>query len=126
MRGSFLSYNKSMLDQILGSATAQKIFLHLFHHGETYPSAVAKDFNVSLGQVQRQFDRFENAGILISKLSGRTRVYQFNKKNSLVSPFMEMVKRVYESLPLEEKEQIFSTRRRPRRAGKPVIGRKSS
>lgn len=71
------NYNNSMLDKILGSKTAQKIFLHLFHYGETYPSAVAKDFQISLGQVQRQFDRFEEAGIIISKLSGRTRIYQF-------------------------------------------------
>lgn len=112
-----------MLDLILGSGTAQKIFLHLYHHGETYPSAVAKDFHVTLGQVQRQFDRFEKAGILISKLSGKTRVYQFNKKNPLTNPFMELVKRVYDSIPIEEKEVIFSTRRRPRRAGKPVVGR---
>lgn len=113
-----------MLDLILGSETAQKIFLHLYHHGESYPSAVAKDFDITLGQVQRQFDRFEKAGILISKLSGRTRVYQFNKKNTLTGPFIELVKRIYDSLPIEEKENIFNTRRRPRRAGKPVIGRK--
>jgi hypothetical protein len=98
--------------------------LHLFHHGESYPSAVAKDFKVTLGQVQRQFDRFESAGILISKLTGKTRIYQFSKKNPLTSPFMELVKRVYDSIPLEEKQLIFNTRRRPRRAGKPVIGRK--
>ncbi len=114
-----------MLDQILGSETAQKIFLHLFHHGESYPSAVAKDFNVTLGQVQRQFDRFEQAGILISKLSGKTRIYQFNKKNPMTGPFIELVKRVYESIPLAEKEELFHVRRRPRRAGKPVIGRDS-
>lgn len=114
-----------MLDKILGSETAQKIFLHLYHYGETYPSAVAKDFNISLGQVQRQFDRFEDAGIIISKLSGRTRVYQFNKKLEIVNPFIEIVKRIYDSIPLQEKEQIFHTRRRPRRRGKPVIGRNS-
>ena len=113
-----------MLDKILGSATAQKIFLHLYHHGETYPTAVAKDFNISLGQVQRQFDRFEEAGLIISKLSGRTRIYQFNKKQVLVNPFIEMVKRVYESIPLHEKEEIFHIRRRPRRRGKPVIKKK--
>lgn len=114
-----------MLNQILGSETAQKIFLHLYHHGESYPSAVSKDFKITLSQVQRQFDRFESTGILISKLSGKTRIYQFNKKTPLTSPFMELVKRVYDSIPLHEKEEIFSTRRRPRRAGKPVIGRKS-
>lgn len=114
-----------MLDQILGSETAQKIFLHLYHYGESYPSAVARDFNITLGQVQRQFERFENAGILISKLSGKTRIYQFNKKYPLTVPFIEIVKRVYDSLSLEEKENLFPTRRGPRRAGKPIIGRDS-
>ena len=38
-----------MLDQILGSKTAQKIFLRLFHYGETDSSAVAKDFRISWG-----------------------------------------------------------------------------
>ncbi len=113
-----------MLDKILGSKTAQKIFLHLFHYGETYPSAVAKDFQISLGQVQRQFDRFEEAGIIISKLSGRTRVYQFNKKQgAVVKPFMELVKVFYDSIPLKEKEKIFHVRRRPRKRGKPVISK---
>lgn len=113
-----------MLDIILGSSTAQKLFLHLYHHGETYPSAVAKDFQMSLGQVQRQFDRFEEAGIIISKLAGKTRIYQFNKKNVLTSTFIELVKKVYDSIPSKQKETMFNVRRRPRRRGKPVIGRK--
>ena len=113
-----------MLDKILGSKTAQKIFFHLYHYGETYPSAVAKDFKISLGQVQRQFDRFEEAGIIISKLSGRTRIYQFNKKQgAVVNSFIELVKVFYEAIPVREKEQIFHTRRRPRRKGKQVIGK---
>ncbi len=114
-----------MLDKIFGSKTAQKIFLHLFHYGETYPSAVAKDFQISLSQVQRQFDRFEDAGIIISKLSGKTRIYQFNKKQgAMVKPFMELVKVFYNSIPVKEKEEIFKTRRRPRKKGKPVISKK--
>ena len=115
-----------MLDKILGSKTAQKIFLHLYHHGESYPSAVARDFKISLGQVQRQFDRFEDAGILVSKLVGKTRIYQFNKKQGVIlKPFIELIEVIYDSIPLKEKELLFSVRRRPRRKGKPVLGRKS-
>ena len=111
-----------MLDLLLGSKTAKKLFLHLYHHGESYPTAVAKDMNISLGAVQRQFERFEKAGLIISKLQGRTRVYQFNSKNgAIVNPFKEILKRVYDSIPISEKEEIFNKRRRPRRAGKPVI-----
>lgn len=110
-----------MLDKILGSDTAMKIMLHLYHYSEIYPSAVAKDYKISLSGVQKQFARFEDAGILVSKLVGKTRVYLFNKKSSRVKPFMELVKIYYNALTLEDKEKIFATRRRPRRPGKPVI-----
>jgi DNA-binding transcriptional ArsR family regulator len=119
-----MAYTIVMLEQILGSKTAEKIFLHLYHYGESYPSGVAKDFKISLSQVQRQFERFENAGILISKLSGKTRVYQFNQRYPLTSDFIAMVRKIYDSLSLDEKESLFSTRRAPRRAGKPILGRK--
>lgn len=110
-----------MLDKILGSETAMKIMLHLIHYGEIYPSAVAKDYQISLSGVQKQFQRFEDAGILVSKLVGKSRVYLFNKKSPAVKPFMDLIKIYYDGLSLEDKEMIFASRRRPRRPGKPVI-----
>lgn len=110
-----------MLEKILGSQTAMKIMLHLIHYGEIYPSAVAKDYHISLSAVQKQFERFEDAGILISKLVGKTRVYLFNKKYSMTPPFIDLIKTYYQGLSLEDKEKIFAERRRPRRAGKPVV-----
>lgn len=110
-----------MLEKILGSDTAMKIMLHLIHYGEIYPSAVAKDYRISLSAVQKQFERFEEAGVLVSKLVGKTRVYFFNRKSPVTKPFMDLVKVYYESLSLEDKENIFAERRRPRRPGKPVL-----
>lgn len=114
-----------MLELVLGSKTAALIFLHLYHNGGSYPTAVSKDFGITLGQVQRQFDRFENAGIVLSTLVGRTRSYQFNLKSAAARKFMELVKIIYDSIPRAEREIMFKTRRRPRVRGKPVIGRKS-
>ncbi len=110
-----------MLDKILGSDTAMKIMLHLIHYGEIYPSAVAKDYQISLSAVQKQFERYEESGILVSKLVGKTRIYFFNKKSPTVKPFMDLIKVYYDGLSLEDKEKIFFERRRPRRPGKPVI-----
>jgi DNA-binding transcriptional ArsR family regulator len=110
-----------MLDKILGSDTAMKIMLHLVHYGEIYPSAVAKDYQLSLSGVQKQFQRFEEAGILVSKLVGKSRVYLFNKKSPVVKPFIDLIKVYYDGLSLQDKEQIFGARRRPRRPGKPVL-----
>ncbi len=100
-----------------------KIMLHLVHYNEIYPTAVAKDYDISLGPVQRQFERFEDAGVLVSKLVGKTRVYMFNKKSKAAMIVYELAKVYYDGLSLKDKQKIFSTRRRPRRPKKPVITR---
>ena len=82
---------------------------------------MSKDLNMGLGQVQRQFERFENAGILLSKLVGRTRVYMFNEKSPFSKKVKELVALIYDSISLEEKEKLFGERRRPRRKSKPAI-----
>lgn len=110
-----------VLRDLVGSKTAEKIFLHLFHYGETYATAVSRDLDVALGPVQRQLDRFEGTGLLQSKLLGRTRVYTFNPKSPITKHFKEIVSILYNSIPLHEKETMFSKRRRTRRKGKPVI-----
>lgn len=112
-----------MLDKILGSEIAMKIMLHLAHYKEIYPSAVAKDYKITLSAVQKQFARFEDAGILVSKLVGNTRVYMFNKKSKVAKTFCELVNLYYDGLSSADKEKLFSARRRPRRPGKPVIKR---
>ncbi|MAZ48515.1 MAG: hypothetical protein CME65_08125 [Halobacteriovoraceae bacterium] len=110
-----------MLEKILGSDIAMKIMLHLVHYGEMYPSAVAKDYELTLSAVQKQFARFEEAGVLVSKLVGRTRVYMFNRKSKAATKFYDLIKIYYDGLSVKDKEKIFSQRRRPRRPGKPVI-----
>ncbi|MDA9793356.1 winged helix-turn-helix domain-containing protein [Bacteriovoracaceae bacterium] len=112
-----------MLDKILGSEIAMKIMLHLAHYDEIYPSAVAKDYELTLSAVQKQFARFEEAGVLVSKKVGKTRVYMFNKKSKAANKLYDLVQVYYDGLSVKDKEMIFSERRRPRRAGKPVVGK---
>lgn len=113
-----------MLKEIFGNNTAAFVLLHVYHHGEIHASAIASDMEVALSPIQNQLDRFERAGILVSKKVGRTRVYFFNMKSPVIKPFIELIKIYYESLPLTDHEKLFPTRRRPRTKGKPVIGRK--
>lgn len=112
--------NKFMLEGILGNKTAEKVLLHIFHYGESHGSAIAQDFKMALNPVRQQLDRFERAGVLVSKEMGRSRVYSFNPKSPLVKPLREIVEIAYEAIPLSDREQIFRVRRRPRRKGKPV------
>jgi hypothetical protein len=71
--------------------------------------------------VQKQLDRFEVAGILVSRRVGTVRVYQFNPKLGVLKKLKDLIEAFYEAIPLSEREKIFKERRRPRRRGKPVI-----
>jgi predicted transcriptional regulator len=109
-----------MLEGIFGNKTAEKVLLHIFHYGEIHASAIAEDYRISKTGVINQLNRFENAGILVSKQMGRTRLYSLNKKSPYYEPVHEILRIAYESIPLEERMKKYKTRRRPRRKGKPV------
>ncbi len=113
--------NSSMIEGILGNKTAEKVLLHIFHYGEIHASGIASDYGMALNPVIQQLDRFERAGVLVSKVVGRSRVYSFNPKSPFTRPVKELVEIVYETIPLKEREQLFGVRRRPRRKGKPVL-----
>lgn len=110
----------TMLEGIFGNKTAEKVLLHIFHYGESHASGIAQDFECALNPVIQQLNRFEEAGILVSKEAGRSRVYSFNPKSVFTKPIKELIELAYEAIPLKERQQIFETRRRPRRKGKPV------
>ncbi len=112
-----------MIETIFGNTTAAKVMLYLFHNGEAYASAVANDMKITLSQVQKQLDRFEAAGILVSKNMGKVRVYSFNSKLGVTKKLKDLIQVFYDAIPLEQKEELFQTRRRPRRKGKPVIAK---
>lgn len=110
-----------MLEGIFGNKTAERVLLHVYHYGEIHASAIAQDYGIAVNPIKGQLDRFEQAGILVSKEVGRSRIYFFNPKSVFLGPVKELLKIVYEAIPLEEREKIFESRRRPRRKGKPVL-----
>lgn len=115
---------KNAIETLVGR-TAAKLLLYLFHHGEAYPTGAAKDMQLRLSAVQRQLEKLEAAGFLISKLIGKTRAYTFNPKNPATRKLKDLVGVFYQGMSLAERERIFETRRRPRRAGKPVKTRRT-
>ncbi len=109
-----------MIETIFGNKTASKLMLYLYHYNEAYASGVSQDMQITLSQVQKQLDKFEAAGILVSKKTGTTRIYQFNPKLGIVKKLRSFIGEFYKQIPLEEREALFEKRRRPRRKGKPV------
>lgn len=112
-----------MIETIFGNTTAAKIMLYLFHNGEAYASGIASDMGITKSQVIKQLNRFEEAGIFVSKEMGKIRVYTFNPKLGVTKKLKDLIQVFYDAIPLEQKEQMFSERRRPRRKGKPVINK---
>lgn len=112
-----------ILDGIFGNKTASRVLLHLFHYNEIHSAAIANDYQLAPTPIRLQLERFEKAGILVAKNVGRTRVFSFNQKSPFVKPIKVILEIFYNSLTIEEKERIFSERRRPRQKGKPVYGR---
>ena len=108
------------LEALFGNRTAALVMLYLFHYGEAYPTGVARDLGLAQSPVQRQLEKFEAAGLLVSKLVGRTRLYGFNPKQPATRMLKDLIQVYYEAIPLREREQLFGIRRRPRRRGKPV------
>jgi hypothetical protein len=81
----------------------------------------SNSFNISLDSVQRQLEKFQNAGVLVSKSQGRTLLYTWNPKSRMASRLKEMVAVSYEAIPLSEREKVFVERRRSRAKDKPVV-----
>ncbi|MBP7845798.1 MAG: winged helix-turn-helix transcriptional regulator [Proteobacteria bacterium] len=113
-----------MIEAIFGNKTAARVMLYLFHYGEAYANGLARDMEITLSQVQKQLDKFENAGVLVSKKVGTVRIYAFNPKLGVVKKLKDLIREFYEAIPLEQRQVMFSERRRPRRKGKPVIKKK--
>ncbi|TGL46627.1 ArsR family transcriptional regulator [Leptospira wolffii] len=111
------------LDGVFGNKTAGKVLLHVFHYSEIHAAGIANDYHVAVTPIKNQLIRFEQSGILTSKMVGRARVYLFNSKSALTKPIKEILSIVYNTMPLTEKEKLFSTRRKPRRKGKPVYAK---
>jgi DeoR/GlpR family transcriptional regulator of sugar metabolism len=109
-----------MLEGIFGNATVEKVLLSVFHYGEIHAQSIAGDFKVALNPIRRQLDRLEKAGILISRPSGRMRLYQFNPKSPYTKDVTGIIEKFYYSLPLREREDLFPPRK-PRRKGKALL-----
>jgi len=110
-----------MIDKLFGTKTAAYVLLYIYHYGEAHPRGVAKGIKISLSSVQNQLNKFEESGVMVSKLVGNVRIFFFNKKSPLTKPLMNLIKVVHSSMSTEDKEELFSDRNRPRRSGKPIL-----
>lgn len=105
---------------ILGSESAEKVLLYIANYGEGHAKGISENFNISLSQAQRQLNKFEREGVLVSRMVGRTRVFQFNPRYALKKELLILLNKTLTILPKQITQKYFRKRTRPRRTGKPL------
>lgn len=107
-----------MLEAVVGSVAAEKVLLYLENYEQAYGREIAAAFDLAQSQVQKQLVKLESGGVLVSRLAGRTRLYQWNPRNPLVPSLRALLNAALDSLPAAEQQRYFRRRTRPRRSGK--------
>lgn len=107
-----------MLEKLVGNETAEKSLLFLQNYGEGFGREISKTFGIPQSQVRKQLVKLEDGGWLVSRELGRTRLYEWNRRNPLVAPLRQFLETVLELTPSDELNRYYRERRRPRKPGK--------
>jgi hypothetical protein len=107
-----------MYTSLFGSRVAELCLLYIVNYGEGHIRGIAKTFDISIGQVQRQLEKLEAGGILVSQFSGNTKNFRLNPRLPIRGELTTLFERMLAVMPESETEKYFSERRRPRRTGK--------
>jgi hypothetical protein len=107
-----------MIKDLVGGQASEAALMYLANYGEGYSQTVADTFGIRLSAVQRAFKKFEVAGVVVSRLKGRTRVFEWNPRYPLKKELLQLLEKALQLLPNEDTKRYFRQRMRPRRTGK--------
>lgn len=112
---------QATLESLFGGRAATKVLLFIANYSEGYASGIAKTFEMPLSEVQKQLTKFEEAGILVSRMDGICRMYTWNPRDPALDGLRQLLQSTLEySISRETIDKYFRQRRRPRRKGKPL------
>jgi hypothetical protein len=109
-----------MLEPLLGSESSERALIFILARDKGYATEIAGFFRTKLYSIQKQLDKLERGGVLVSEVVGRTRLYVFNPRYPFLPELKALLLKAVSFYPEREKERLFINRRRPRRRGKPV------
>lgn len=109
-----------MLETILGSKVRESVLIYLAGRDRGYAREIAAFYKYSLSPVQNQLNRLESGNVLVSFLSGKTRVYSFNPRYPFLKELKALLNQALLFLPEDEHDKLLKSRRRPRRRLKPL------
>ena len=110
----------TMLESLLGSLNSERVLLFMLAREEGYATEIARFFETDLYAIQRQLDKLERGGVLVSRKAGRTLLYTFNPRYPFLAELKALLEKALSFYPPEVQERLLMNRRRPRRRGKPL------
>ncbi len=109
-----------MLEPLLGSGTRERVLIFIFARESGYGTEISQFYDADITPVQKQLERLEQGGVLVSRPVGRTRVYSFNPRYPFRSELLALLEKTLAFYPADVRSALVVNRRRPRRAGKPL------
>jgi hypothetical protein len=109
-----------MLEPILGSISCERVLVFLAARDEGYAREIASFFTTSLSPIQKQLDKLEAGGVLVSRTAGRTRLYNFNPRYPFLAELIAFLDKAISFYDQDLQDKLLLNRRRPRRRGKPL------
>ena len=106
------------LEGICGNRSAAQVLLYLEAYGAGYGKGIAETYEVAVSGIQRQLQRLEANGVLVSRMVGSTRLFEFEMRNPTVRVLRELLSTELDALPEAITMRFFRQRQRPRRTGK--------
>ena len=109
-----------MLEPILGSLNCERVLVFILARKEGYAREIARFYKTNLNPIQKQLDKLELGGVLVSRTAGRTRLYEFNPRYAFLKELQNLLQKAITFYSCDDREHLVMVRRRPRRKGKPL------
>ena len=109
-----------MLKPLFGTENSERVLVFLLTRNEGYAREIAQFFDTNLFGIQRQLDKLESGGVLVSHTAGRTRLYQFNPRYPFLNKLKQLLDKALAFYPEDVRENLMTNRRRPRKRDKPL------
>ncbi len=103
-----------MLEPLLGSTNAERVLIFIQARGEGYAREMALFFETDLYGIQKQLEKLEAGGVLVSRKVGRTRLHTFNPRYPFLIELKGLLDKALTFYPQTERSDLTMNRRRPR------------
>ena len=99
---------QSTLESLFGGQAAAKVLLFIQNYAEGYASGIAKTFEMPVSEVQKQLKKFEEAGVLVSRMVGTSRVYTWNPRDPALDSLRQLLKSTLDyDIPRDRLKKYF-------------------